>query len=72
MIIRKNTILLDDHAGFSPTREGVTYVDKTGVSIYVPLKLLVSLYEGTKFDMERRGIDWEQLTNNLFMQQSEK
>lgn len=59
-------IVLEDSVGFLPSVDGVSYTDITGTKIHIPMKLLVRLYEGSKFHLEREGLDWERFTNSLF------
>lgn len=61
-----NTIVLEDCSGYSPTVDGVFYTDITGVKIFIPIKLLIELHDGTKEYLERNGIGWEPFCNELF------
>lgn len=61
-----NTIVLEDCSGYSPTVDGVFYTDITGVKIFIPIKLLIKLHDGTKEYLERSGIDWKYFYNKLF------
>jgi hypothetical protein len=61
-----NIMVLEEAAGFSPNTEGVDYTDISGARVHIPIKLLVRLYEGTKFTFEKRGIDWDAFCASLF------
>ena len=61
-----NTIILEDCEGYSPTTEGVSYTDITGTKIFIPMKLLIRLFDGTKDHLERTGVDWEVFVKNIF------
>jgi len=62
----KNQIILEDCASYSPTLEGVGYTDITGTRVFIPIKLLIRLSDGTREYLERRGTDWETFCENLF------
>ena len=51
--------------GFSPCNHGVHFHDSDRNTFYLRLDILIRLYEGVKFDMERQGIDWEKLCNDV-------
>lgn len=60
-----NMIVLEDSARFTPFTHGVEYTDVSGARVYVPMKLLVRLYEGTKYNFEKK-VDWDDFCNSLF------
>jgi len=62
----KNEIILEDCASYSPTSEGVDYTDITGTRIFIPMKLLIRLSDGTREYLERRGINWETFCEDIF------
>ena len=66
MKTENGVIILEDATGFTPNGNGTTYTDLSGMKIFIPLELLVRLYEGTKFDFERHGYDWEKKCDMLF------
>lgn len=59
---------LEDVAqGYSPGPEGVEYTDISGARVFIPMKLLVRLYEGAKWHHERNSDQpWETRCGNLF------
>ena len=59
-------IILEDCKGYSPTTDGVSYTDMAGTQIFIPMKLLVRLFDGTKEHLERTGVDWEVFVKNIF------
>lgn len=69
MYTLKNVIHLDEVRGYKPAQDGVFYTDKTGSQIFIPMAVLVRLYEGVQFDFERNGGDWKKFCNNLFVEQ---
>ena len=66
MKTQREFIILEDVTGFSPTQYGVDYTDTSGAKIHIPMTLLVRLYEGTKFDFERKGVNWDEFCKSLF------
>lgn len=60
------TCYLEEVRGYTPYDHGVRYTDKSGNEIYIPMKLLIQLYEGAKFQKERYGIDWKEFTDRFF------
>lgn len=60
-----NLIVLEDSTGFTPHPHGVEYTDISGARVYVPMKLLVRLYEGTKYNFEKK-FDWDDFCDSLF------
>ena len=66
MKIHNGKFILDDATRFSPETDGVRYVDTTETTVIIPYPLLVRLYEGARFDFERKGGNWEDFCNGLF------
>lgn len=62
-------IILEDAVRFSPTYIGVDYTDESEIRIHIPMKLLVRLYEGSKYQLEKNGYNWEEFCNTLFEEQ---
>jgi hypothetical protein len=62
----KGVIILEDAKRFSPDSSGVTYTDESEMTIHIPMKLLVRLYEGARFHMDRDGTDWNDFCDTLF------
>lgn len=60
---------LEEAVGYSPESNGVTYTDITGARVFIPMSLLVRLYEGTKEHFERRGVCWREYTDSLFKEE---
>lgn len=61
---------LEDVArGYSPVDGGVEYTDTSGARVFIPMKLLVRLYEGVKWHHER-NVDqpWDEFCESLFNQ----
>jgi len=70
MKTNQNIIELEDaNGGMSVQTHGVEYTDETGTRIYVPMKLVVHLYELAKYDLERQGYNWLEFTDSLFPKQ---
>lgn len=67
MKLINGVVYLEDSVGFSPDIHGVKYKDTNGNNIYVPIKLLIRLYEGHKYNYEKKlcGV-WEEYCDNLF------
>ena len=63
---------LENARGYTPFKDGVRYKDLNGNEVYIPMKLLISLYEGVKFDKERHGISWKEFTDSFFDDNKEK
>jgi len=68
MKTQNNVILLEDVEGFLLTPFGVSYTDISGARLHIPMKVLVRLYEGAKYDAERKGVNWKEFCNSLFME----
>ena len=66
MKINNGVIYLEDSVGFRPNHYDVGYTDESGNRVVIPMKLLVRLYEGTKYHHEKIGINWEEFCNKLF------
>lgn len=64
----KNRIFLERVVRFSPMEYGVDFTDESETNFHISIQDLVRLYEGTKFQMEKKGIDWDLFCNNLFKQ----
>lgn len=62
----KNTIILEDAIRYSPSEQGVDFVDETETRFHIPMKLLIRLYEGAKFHYIRNGGDWDEFCAALF------
>lgn len=59
--------LEDVRSGYSPVAGGVEYTDKSGARVFIPMTLLVRLYEGVKWHHERNSSqDWNEYCNSLF------
>ena len=65
MIVTNSRITIKDMTGFSPCGHGIHFHDSDRNTFYLPLDVLIRLYEGAKFDMERQGIDWEKLCEKV-------
>ena len=66
MKTQEGVIVLEDSKSFSPAADGVYYNDLSGMRVFVPYSLLVRLYEGARFGMRRKGINWEDFCDELF------
>jgi hypothetical protein len=55
-------------SGWSPVYDGVEYTDASGARVFIPESLLVRLYEGVKWDFERKNPDgnWAEHCDRLF------
>jgi len=62
----KNQIILEDSTRYTPTSDGVDYVDTTGMNFHIPMPLLVRLYEGAKYGHEKSGGNWKEFCDSLF------
>jgi hypothetical protein len=62
---------LEDVAqGYTPVAGGVEYVDMSGARVFIPMKLLVRLYEGAKWHHERNSDQpWERYCGHLFIEE---
>lgn len=59
-------IYIESLARFSPYADGVDFTDLSEINFHMSIKTLVRLYEGTKFQMEKNGINWDTLCDELF------
>lgn len=64
---------LEDVAqGYSPVAGGVEYTDINGARVFIPMKLLVRLYEGVKWHHEKNADQpWDEFCNSLFNDEGE-
>lgn len=66
MKIKGNIFELEEVNGYSPSMIGVAYTDINQTRVFIPMKVLIRLYEGVKSDIERKGCRWEEFVNALF------
>lgn len=66
MNILRGTLLLNDVENYRVNSKEIDYVDTKRNKIVIPIKLIVRLYEGAKFDKERKGINWKDFCDSLF------
>lgn len=59
------TICLEDIRSSSPEKEGVYYTESTGVRIFIPMDVLIRLYDMTKHQISKSE-NWDEFCNNLF------
>ena len=69
MHTNNHMIVLDEVTGYTPTEIGVTYTDTTNTTVFIPITVLVRLYEGVKFNIERNDIDWTKFCDGLFKEE---
>lgn len=62
----KNRIFLERVVRFSPMEYGVDFTDESETNFHISMQDLVRLYEGVRFQMEKKGIDWGPFCYNLF------
>lgn len=62
----KNRLFLEDVIRFSPMSYGVDFTDESETNFHIPMKALIRLYEGTKFQMEKNGVNWEEFCDKQF------
>jgi hypothetical protein len=60
---------LEDARSWTPTPEGVEYVDKSGARVFIPNILIVRLYEGLSGHYKNNGLDWEANCERMFEKQ---
>lgn len=73
MKIGKIVELEDVGSGWSPVTGGAEYTDKSGARVFIPIALLVRLYEGVKSHHERNSdLDWEDYCDSLFQKYEEE
>lgn len=66
MKTQNSTIILEEPASIGIANpEFVCYTDITGINILIPMKVLVHLYECSKFSLERNGIKWDEYVSTL-------
>lgn len=64
--------LEDVGMGWIPVAGGVEYTDVSGARVFIPMALLVRLYEGVKHQHEQACVKpWEDFCKNLFSTESE-
>lgn len=66
MKTKNGVIVLEDSTSFSSIEDGVGYTDISGTKFFIPMPLLIRLYEGTKYTFKKRGIDWDDFCESLF------
>lgn len=66
MKTQNGRIIIERVVRFSPTYDGVSFTDESETNLYMSIKDLIRLYEGTKFSLEGRGVNWEKFCNELF------
>ena len=71
MKTRNGIIVIEDYRSADPSFDGVTFTDETNISIFIPMKTLLGLYEIAKYDIERMGINWEQFSKAFFKKDTE-
>lgn len=60
-------VKLEDALSYAPVAGGVEYTDVSGARVFVPLKLLVRLYEGFKHQHEQACFQsWDEYCKSLF------
>lgn len=60
-------IILEGVIGFSVSHYFVCYTDTSQINICIPMDVLIRLYEGAKFDVEKRqGKNWEVFCDSFF------
>ena len=65
--------LEDVRSGYSSVTGGAEYTDKSGARVFVPITLLVRLYEGVKWHHERNSdLDWNDYCDSLFAECQEE
>lgn len=74
MKIERDIFVLEDIAGFSPNTAGVHYRDINGTRVFIPMKVLVHLYDGAKFHLTKNGqtLKWKKFCDSLFAKVEEK
>lgn len=58
-------IVLDQPRSIDVRDDRVTYTDNTGIVISIPMDILIRLYNLAEYDVEDRGLDWEDFCDNL-------
>lgn len=71
MKIEHGTVELEDAGSFSPNEDFVSYREVSGTQVRIPMKLLVRLYEGSKYHIGQKH-DWDEFCNTLFEQTKQK
>lgn len=66
MKIRGSLFVLEAVDGYSPSFDGVNYTDINKTKVFIPMKVLITLYEGARDDIERRQVNWEEFTSAFF------
>lgn len=67
MKINSIGVILEDARSIGVYSTEIEYTDVNGARIVVPIDLVVRLYELTKFDFERRGVNWDEYCNGLLV-----
>lgn len=70
MISRGNLIILEDAKSFYPIATGIDYTDISGAKFHIPMKLLIRLYEGAKYDATQKNVNWDQFCAELFQEKN--
>lgn len=65
MKIEKGIVELEDASSFYPTTPYVSYTEVGGTKVIIPMRLLVRLYEGSRYHIGKQQ-DWDKFCGSLF------
>jgi hypothetical protein len=60
------TVVLENIKRYSAGVDGVRYVDSSGSEIFIPIEILVRLYDGIEEHIRGVGLDWDKFCKNIF------
>lgn len=66
MMVTNGIVCLNpEMKGWTPRGDFVEYTDGDGQRVQIPVKLLIHLYEGFKWDLEHQGRNWDTYVSSL-------
>lgn len=66
MKTQNGKMIIESVVRFNPNAEWLSFTDESETQFWISIKDVIRLYEGTKFNMEKSGIDWEKFCDKLF------
>jgi predicted RNA-binding protein len=65
MEIKKGNVIFEDIMGIDLNGETVSCTDISGTKIYIPMEVVVRLYEGCRHIKRKNGYDWDEYCDKL-------
>jgi hypothetical protein len=67
MKMSNGTVILQEVKSMSPLADAVAYTDIADNRVVIPLTVIIRLYELSKYDVEKRGGDWDSYCDHLMV-----